>query len=102
MTISSDYSAATDTLTIRIKGEFDYDSHDDFKQAYMSLPLSAKRKYIIDLTQVDYLCSAALGMLLILRERVGGDASRVTLKGAKKDVLKILEVSRFEQLFTLG
>ena len=102
MSISSNYSASTDTLTIKIVGQFDYDSHQDFKDAYISLPSSVRRKYIIDLRQVDYLCSAALGMLLILRERAGGDAARITLQGANKDVLKILEVSRFEHLFTLA
>lgn len=102
MAISSNYSASTDTLTIKVVGQFDYDSHQDFKEAYTSLPSSARRKYIIDLAKVDYMCSAALGMLLILRERVGGDAAKITLQGANEDVLKILEVSRFEQLFTLA
>lgn len=102
MTINTDYSSATDTLTIRIAGEFDYDSHQAFKDAYMSLPASPKRKYVIDLRQVNYMCSAALGMLLILRERAGNDASRIFLQGANRDVSKILEVSRFEQLFTIN
>ena len=102
MTVSSDYSSATDTLTIRIVGEFDYDSHQAFKDAYMALPLSTRRKYVIDLRKVNYMCSAALGMLLILRERAGDDASRIFLQGANKDVLKILDVSRFDQLFTIN
>ncbi len=102
MTISSDYSSTTDTLTIRIAGDFDYATHQAFKDAYMPLPSSSKRNYVIDLRQVNYMCSAALGMLLILRERAGNDASRIFLQGANRDVLKILEVSRFEQLFTIN
>jgi anti-anti-sigma factor len=46
--------------------------------------------------------SAALGMLLVLRERAGGNKANITLTGYNKSVGLILEISRFEKLFKLG
>jgi len=102
MSISSEYSNSTDTLKIRISGHFDFDSHQEFRNCYKNLPVSQKTKYIIDLRKVEHMDSAALGMLLVLRERSGADKSKIILEGANKDVLKILDIARFEQLFTIS
>ena len=101
MTVTSNYSQAADVLTVSVTGNFGFDSHKDFRATYADLPPSSARKYIIDLSQVSYMDSAALGMLLVLRERSGGDASNITLKGATDNVQKILDISRFEQLFSI-
>lgn len=101
MTVTSNYSQATDVLTISISGNFGFDAHKDFRATYADLPPSSGRKFVIDLSKVNYMDSAALGMLLVLRERAGGNSSSIILKGATNTVQKILDISRFEQLFTI-
>lgn len=101
MTVTSNYSQSTDTLTISIAGNFGFDTHKEFRATYADLPPSTTRKFIIDLSGVSYMDSAALGMLLVLRERSGGESSNIKLKGATDSVQKILDISRFEQLFTI-
>ena len=46
--------------------------------------------------------SAALGMLLVLRERAGGSKSDITILGYNNSIGQILAISRFEQLFKMG
>jgi anti-anti-sigma regulatory factor len=46
--------------------------------------------------------SAALGMLLVLRERAGGDHAKITLKGFNDSLAEILQISRFDKLFTFA
>ena len=101
MVIKSEYSQQADTLKISISGDFTYDLHQQFTSAYKSLPASGGRKYIIDLSRVEYMDSAALGMLLLLRERVGNERANITLSGASKNVKNILDISGFEQLFRI-
>lgn len=102
MNIKTEYSTYVDTLKIIISGKFTHAVHPEFTSAYKSLPPSNRRKYIIDLAAAEYMDSAALGMLLVLRERSGGDHSQITLSGAKDDVKKILDISGFERLFTFA
>ena len=54
----------------------------------------------VDLGNVAYLDSSALGMLLVLREKVTPQA-RIDLVNCNKDIRNILEISNFQKLFTL-
>ena len=49
-----------------------------------------------------YLDSSALGMLLLLREHVGGDDSDIRVVNSSPDVRKILGVSNFDKLFDIN
>ncbi len=40
-------------------------------------------------------------MLLVLRERAGGDAADITLLSPTETISQVLAVSRFEQLFKI-
>jgi anti-anti-sigma factor len=102
MSVTSNYSSSSDTLTIKLTGHFDFGIHQEFRQSYASLPASNRRTFIIDMLKVDHMDSAALGMLLVLREKSGADKTRIILQGAKPDVLRILEISGFRQLFTIA
>jgi anti-anti-sigma factor len=51
--------------------------------------------------QLDYMDSAALGMLLQFKEHLGGDGIRITILTRQGAVSDILRVSRFDKLFIL-
>lgn len=57
---------------------------------------------MVDLSEATYLDSSALGMLLLLRDHVGGDDSDVRVVHATADVRKILAISNFEKLFDIS
>ena len=55
---------------IRLNGRFDFSAHRIFRESYTpSLDAGSVAELEIDLDQVDYLDSSALGMLLMLREK---------------------------------
>ncbi len=100
MAISVRVSDDKQEAAIKVIGRFDFGCHQEFKHAYSQFdPKSAR--ITVDLSGTDYLDSAALGMLLVLRERAGGDESDITLKGCSADIQKILDVSRFAELFNI-
>ena len=70
-----------DVVLITIEGRFDFKCHAEFRKAYASAPTGAK--FVVDLATATYMDSAALGMLLLLRDKVRGDASRVEIKNAQ-------------------
>lgn len=55
----------------------------------------------MDLGQARYMDSAALGMLLLLREHATAQDAAVAIHGANADLKRILTIARFEQLFEI-
>ena len=51
---------------------------------------------------VDYLDSAALGMLLLLREKLGNVRKEVELTGTHGMVKQVLEIANFARLFRIA
>ncbi|MEW5248544.1 STAS domain-containing protein [Microbulbifer sp. 2201CG32-9] len=92
-------------LTIRVAGSFDFSLHPDFQRAYQNFSPSPKC-YSVDLSETSYLDSAALGMLLLLRDHCYGDGSRaeaqrVELVNPRPHVANILAASNFDRIFTI-
>jgi anti-anti-sigma factor len=100
MAVDTRLDSASNTLTINISGRFDFGVHQDFRKATEQVSSDVKA-IIVDMTRVDYLDSSALGMLLVLRDKVGESRAAVSIKNSKPDVRKILEIANFDKLFTL-
>ncbi|WP_193165336.1 STAS domain-containing protein [Microbulbifer hainanensis] len=103
--VDSELSEGGDALTIRVCGNFDFNVHREFQRAYQNLPLSPKH-FCIDLSETYHLDSAALGMLLLLRDHCLGDVDdeaqcTVELRNANDHVENILLVSNFDKIFTI-
>jgi anti-anti-sigma factor len=85
-------------VTIAVTGNFDFQLYDEFRACYADTA-GAGVDYVVDLSATEYLDSSALGMLLLLREHAGGDASSIEIREASADVRKILDVANFAKLF---
>jgi len=90
-----DYSAR-----IAMSGCFDYKTWRIFTNAYLPLLDNAALSEIcVDLIQVDYLDSSAMGMLLLLKERAQANNKRVALHITSNFVLRAFEFARFSKIF---
>ncbi|MCB1761603.1 MAG: STAS domain-containing protein [Gammaproteobacteria bacterium] len=100
MPLTSSRSSDGKELVIEVVGRFDFSLQRAFRDACNSVD-SRKVRYRIDLSRSDYIDSAALGMLLLLREQVGAEGAGVRISGCGTDVERTLQVSRFYQLFEM-
>ncbi|HWA72896.1 MAG TPA: STAS domain-containing protein [Polyangiaceae bacterium] len=91
---------ATETLpgtsVIAIVGRFDFSCHPEFRAACAAL--TAGSEVVVDFAATTYIDSAALGMLLLLRDRVG-DARHVRLANCKGQPDQVLRIANFHKLF---
>jgi len=88
-------------LTISITGRFDFGVHKEFRSAIDSI--SSDTKHVsVDFRTTEYVDSSALGMLLMLKSKMGDRKDKISLINAKPEVKKILEIANFGQLFTLS
>lgn len=87
---------------IAISGRFDFQMHGDFKEAYTPLlDNTAVSEIEVEMSKVDYMDSAALGMLLLLSERAKAADKPVVLAHASGTVLRVLEVANFSKIFNI-
>jgi len=90
------------TATILLVGRFDFNTHRDFRAAYEPLLADAACQAVnVDFSGVDYLDSSALGMLLMLRDKMGGCGKDVVLSGVQGNVRQVLEIANFSKLFRI-
>ncbi|MFT6655723.1 MAG: anti-anti-sigma factor [Marinomonas primoryensis] len=99
MSISVTANDSINTVTITIVGSFDFSLFNDFREAYSDLTNHYK-VYVVDMSMVEYLDSAALGMLLSMRNTIELE-SNIQLKGANAFIKNILMISRFDKRFDI-
>lgn len=87
---------------IAMSGRFDFEVHRDFKNCYMPLLDNvAVREIEIEMSKVDYLDSAALGMLMLLHERAKEASKPIALVNASGVASQVMEVANFSKIFNI-
>lgn len=87
---------------LRLAGRFDFNAHRDFRAAYEPLVDNAEvHALTIDLHDVDYLDSSALGMLLMLRDKVASAKKTLSLTNPQAGVRQVLDIANFGKLFRI-
>ena len=101
MAVNVNLKADTRELTVKISSRFDFNVHQVIRKATEQVTSTIKQ-VIIDLKATEYVDSSALGMLLVLRDKIGGDKEKVKIVNASPEVKKILEIASFDKLFMLA
>ncbi|PKU24181.1 STAS domain-containing protein [Telmatospirillum siberiense] len=90
-----------DAVELFLEGRFTFADHESFRHIIEELGADAPpRQCTIDLTEVSYLDSAAVGMLLLMRERF--DRSKITLKGGSSSVKELIRIAKLGTLFDIA
>ncbi|MBN4079361.1 STAS domain-containing protein [Beggiatoa alba] len=102
MPVSSDVSADAKTVVIKISGRFDFAVQNEFRDCYYNSSSGEKAEFIIDMSGANYMDSSALGMLLMMREYLGGNAANISINNCSPDIKNILTVANFQSLFKMS
>lgn len=98
MGVSHHFDKNRNEVIIRVTDRFDFSCQKEFRTAYQNYPKGGR--YIIDLSQVDYMDSSALGMLLMLREHASSSKENLVLRSVNPTLMKILTIANFGRMFT--
>jgi len=88
-------------VLIALNGRFDFNAHREFRDAVEQAIKDSAHGIRVDLAQLEYLDSSALGMLLMLRDRSKAAGKAVVLAGARGTVRQVLDIANFSKLFKL-
>jgi len=86
-------------ITITLKGRFDFQVHQQFRTTIDGLLKNGKARLRVDLAEVNFIDSSALGMLLLARENCEKAGGSVVLDRPQEYVNKVLKLCHFDQLF---
>lgn len=93
MTYNIDRHDAVRAAVLHLGGDIDIAMVPELRSAFDSLVESGVINVVIDLEQVTYADSSALGLLVWLDARLREREGSIFLTGANKDVSRILEIS---------
>ncbi len=86
---------------IAVIGRFDFNIHEEFRQALDKAKAGGFTRYTLDFGAVDDMDSAALGMLLLLRDSLGGDKANIRVIRCRRELREMLEMANFQSLFQI-
>ncbi len=88
-------------IEVKLRGQVTYADHPSFRSIMSRLAESAAQTLVFELNNVEFIDSAGLGMLLIVRDTAEQKKADVILRHPRGQVQKIFTSSKFETLFTI-
>jgi anti-anti-sigma factor len=96
-------TAISDTATLYLSGSFTFDTHREFKSAYKKyLTDSSIGHIVVNLAEVEYLDSSALGMLLVMLDHVGESKKLLALSRPSSIALRTFDIAGFHNKFVIN
>ena len=92
----------SENSTIRLSNRFDFSQHKVFSgQCEEIFANTNLRQLDLDFSQVQYLDSSALGMLVLLAKKAAAHGVVVKLRGAQGTAKDILDMANMHKLFVI-
>jgi HptB-dependent secretion and biofilm anti anti-sigma factor len=86
---------------ISVSGEFTFTDHGPFKRMITEMFETKGNAIIIDLSKLQFIDSAGLGMLLLARDEAKKANRELVLKNPSGQVKRMFGVTKFDKLFTV-
>lgn len=99
-----EYKVSTegDEAKVRINGRLTFAEHEQCRRILAELEESSGSRQVVDLREVEFIDSAGLGLLLLLRENAEKQNRSVVLRvPAEGQVRRMLDIARFQDLIPI-
>jgi len=84
---------------VSMSGEFTFTDHGQFKSMVTRLFETTGAPVVIDLSKLEFIDSAGLGMLLLARDEAKKTNRALILRGPSGQVKRMFGVTKFDTLF---
>ena len=89
------------TVTLKLEGNFTYTQRKPFQEILKAVSVEPMEHIVIDLSQVAFLDSAALGLLMISHRQLQADKRTLTLAYPQPTVRQIIELANLHKTIPL-
>ena len=83
--------------TLRLEGNFTYTQRKAFQEALKTVSANQVEEVVIDLSQVAFLDSAALGLLMISHRQLEAERRKLSLAYPQPTVRQIIELANLHK-----
>jgi anti-sigma B factor antagonist len=90
-----------DVRVLRVAGDVDFDAAPQLKRHIMSLVDAGDRQFIVDLSEVEFIDSTAIGVLVGALKRLGANGGSLLVVCNNEDIRGIFETVGLEHLLPL-
>ena len=92
--------AIKDGKEVIISGAFTFRDHETFFEVISLIKAAQDKKVVFNLTDCDFIDSAALGMFVIAHDEASSESVELAIKGAQGKVRDVMYAARFDSLYT--
>ncbi len=98
----STQSVEGQTVTLHLSGRFDFQSRNDFQAAVAHAQSTNPREIILNFTEVPFLDSSALGMLMIVKRDWPDPTCQLSLAASPGYVMDVLNLASMDKYFSIN
>ncbi|MEJ0049060.1 MAG: STAS domain-containing protein [Rhodospirillales bacterium] len=91
----------SDGAVVSLAGAFTFKDHHSFRSLLDVLKIVPGRRLVLDLSRVEFLDSAALGMLLIAEDEAKIVGCTLILRKAPPSIARLIQLAAMDTLFTI-
>ena len=87
---------------VTLSGKFTFNDHPVFRDLLDNISENEVQKVVLHMAGVEFVDSAALGMLLLALDETQKHQKQLVISGATGQVKKMFDMARFNALFTMN
>ncbi len=88
-------------MLVTMIGSLDTMAANQIDAQVKEIEAEANQPITVDCTQLDYISSTGLRLLLRIRKAAGAAGQKVTLHGVNSNVMEVLTVTGFDKMFVI-
>lgn|SRR5574341_1037172 len=90
-----------DIFILKLKGRLDSITSSKLEEKFLSLLNKEEKKVVVDCSQLDYISSAGLRVLLMVSKRLRGTNGKIVLASLQNQVKEVFDIAGFSSIFTI-
>jgi anti-sigma B factor antagonist len=92
---------SNDIVTIKLIGKLDSNTSAQLEEAVLALIDSGEKKLLVDGSQLDYISSAGLRVLLMAAKKLKATGGKIVLACLKDYIIEVFEIAGFNMIFQI-
>jgi anti-anti-sigma factor len=92
---------AGDVIIVKLSGRLDSSTAPPTEESFTHLLASGPLHLAIDMSQLEYISSAGLRVLLVVAKKLQQAKGKIVLFGLVHNVREVFQISGFDRIFTI-
>jgi stage II sporulation protein AA (anti-sigma F factor antagonist) len=90
-----------DGIEARLNGRLEFTDHDRLRDIVALLDGPNLRRFVVDVSGLDFIDSAGLGMILILQEEAEQKNIKLIVRGPRDDVKRSIDLAKIGEIVAI-